>query len=158
MKRLTTIFIAIVMFLLYVTAPSSYSGVDTGEQINWQVLSNGGGKGSSTNFMVNGTLSQTSVGTGSSANFVLGHGFWQAFGGGIPGCCVVRGDVATSQDGNVLVNDLVFLVNYLFKGGAAPDCPDAGDVSIPTDGSVLVNDLVFLVNYLFKGGAAPSPC
>jgi len=157
MKKLTTIFIAIVMFLLNVTISSSYSGVATGEQINWQVLSSGGGKGTSTNFMINGTLSQTSVGTGLSTNFVLGHGFWQAFGGGIPGCCLVRGDVATPIDGNVLVNDLVFMVNYLFKGGASPDCLDAGDVATPLDGNILVNDLVFLVNYLFKGGQLLHP-
>lgn len=128
-----------------------------GEQIDWQVLSNGGGKGSSANFMVNATLSQTAVGTSSSTNFILGHGFWKE-SGGAGGCCVIRGDVATPADGNVLVNDLVFMVDYLFKGGSAPDCLDAGDVATPLDGNILVDDLVYLVDYLFKGGAAPPAC
>ncbi|MFH2048899.1 MAG: LamG-like jellyroll fold domain-containing protein, partial [bacterium] len=73
-------------------------------------------------------------------------------------CCEVRGDVAFPKDGSVLVNDLVWLVNYLFKGGSAPTCLEEGDAAVPTDGNILVNDLVWLVNYLFKGGLAPSPC
>lgn len=74
------------------------------------------------------------------------------------GCCLLRGDVANPKDGAVLVNDIVWLVNYLFKGGTAPDCLDEGDCATPLDGTILVNDIVFLVNYLFKGGATPPPC
>ena len=38
-------------------------------------------------------------------------------------CCQIRGDVAFPNDGSVFVNDLVFLVDYLFKGGPPPsDC------------------------------------
>ncbi len=177
MKNLIIITIAIVLVGLCFAAPKSSAesdGVATtssdqngsrvflapaaGEQINWQVLSNGGGKGTSTNFELNATLNQTSVGASSSDNFVLGHGFWQAFGGGAPGCCIARGDVVSPPDGNVLVNDLVFLVNYIFKGGQEPACLEAGDVAPPLDGLTLINDLVFLVNYIFKGGAAPPAC
>lgn len=55
-------------------------------------------------------------------------------------------------DGSLNVNDLTFLVNYLFKGGPAPDSR-GGDV----DGNGLINvtDLTYLVNYLFKGGPPP---
>jgi hypothetical protein len=74
------------------------------------------------------------------------------------GCCQLRGDVAIPKDGSVLVNDIVWLVNYLFKGGTAPECLDEGDAADPPDGSILVNDIVWLVNYLFKGGTAPAPC
>ncbi|MFH2050104.1 MAG: hypothetical protein ABIJ12_11715 [bacterium] len=73
-------------------------------------------------------------------------------------CCLVRGDVADPKDSMVLVNDLVWLVNYIFKGGTAPACLDAGDCAIPLDGQILVSDLVWLVNYLFKGGDAPPEC
>ena len=73
-------------------------------------------------------------------------------------CCQLRGDVAIPKDGSVLVNDLVWLVNYLFKGGTAPSCLNEGDCAIPLDGSCLVNDLVWLVNYLFKSGTPPPPC
>jgi hypothetical protein len=74
------------------------------------------------------------------------------------GCCLLRGDVANPKDGSVLVNDIVWLVNYLFKGGTAPSCLDEGDCAIPPDGNILVNDIVWLVNYLFKGGTAPPAC
>jgi len=74
------------------------------------------------------------------------------------GCCAVRGDVALPKDYVVLVNDVVFLVNYVFKGGPAPSCLEEGDCAVPLDGLTLVNDLVCLVNFIFKGGDAPPPC
>jgi len=74
------------------------------------------------------------------------------------GCCQVRGDVALPKDGIVLVNDIVWLVDYLFKGGAAPACLTEGDCAIPLDDAILVNDIVWLVDYLFKGGTAPPDC
>lgn len=73
-------------------------------------------------------------------------------------CCILRGDVAEPKDIAVLVNDIVWLVDYLFKGGLAPACLEEGDCAIPLDASILVNDIVWLVDYLFKGGAAPPPC
>ncbi|MFH2049415.1 MAG: hypothetical protein ABIJ12_08205 [bacterium] len=73
-------------------------------------------------------------------------------------CCQIRGDVAFPNDGNVLVNDLVFLVNHLFKGGPTPACEDHGDCANPIDGNIFVNDLVYLVNYIFKGGSPPPEC
>jgi len=58
----------------------------------------------------------------------------------------------------VLVNDIVMLVDYLFKGGTAPVCLDEGDCAIPLDENILVNDIVWLVDFLFKGGTAPPDC
>lgn len=77
---------------------------------------------------------------------------------GTPSCCALRGDVANPKDFAVLVNDVVFLVNYIFKSGPAPSCLDEGDCALPLDGNILVNDVVFLVNYIFKSGPTPSPC
>ncbi len=73
-------------------------------------------------------------------------------------CCFVRGDVASPTNGYALVDDLTFLVNYLFKNGPAPECAASGDISVPLDGLVLINDLVYLVNFIFKGGPAPPEC
>ena len=72
-------------------------------------------------------------------------------------CCNhdgIRGDA--NDNGSVLVDDLILLVDYLFKDGEAPSCEEEGDVN--ADGSILVNDLTLLVDYLFKGGSAPLPC
>ncbi len=71
-------------------------------------------------------------------------------------CCLVRGD-ALHDNQLILVNDLVFLVNHVFKGGPPPLCIDEGD-ALADNGLILVNDLVYLVNHVFKGGPPPPPC
>ena len=73
-------------------------------------------------------------------------------------CCQLRGDVDEPKDGIVLVNDIVWLVDYIFKSGTEPTCLDEGDCAIPLDGSILVNDIVWLVDYIFKGGEVPPDC
>ncbi len=73
-------------------------------------------------------------------------------------CCVMKGDVVTPRDDIILINDLTFLVNYIFKGGPSPGCPNEGDCVSPLDGIILVNDLSFLVNYIFKSGSPPPAC
>lgn len=73
------------------------------------------------------------------------------------GCCNhdgIRGDA--NVDGNILVDDLILLVDYLFKGGSSPACDEEADAN--SDGNILVDDLTLLVDYLFKGGPAPNPC
>lgn len=62
------------------------------------------------------------------------------------------GDV--NKDSLIDVNDVVFLLNYLYKGGPTPDPLRFGD---PTaDCNVDVSDVLFLINYLFKGGPGPG--
>ncbi|HWR83387.1 MAG TPA: hypothetical protein VN285_08795 [Candidatus Deferrimicrobium sp.] len=131
----------------------------TGEQIKWQVISSGGSRGTSTNFILSGTVGQTAVGSGSSTNFQLKHGFWQNFASG---CCQNRGNVdgVIGPAGPVDVSDLTFLVAFLFSGGAAPPCIDQGNVGgiVGPGGPIDVSDLTYLVAFLFSGGAAPPPC
>ena len=72
-------------------------------------------------------------------------------------CCNhdgIRGDA--NLDGAILVDDLVLLVNYLFKGGQPPTCIEEGDAN--GSGFILVDDLTLLVNYLFKSGLPPVAC
>src|SRR5262245_20789808 len=61
--------------------------------------------------------------------------------------------VAGDANGDTLVdvNDVFFLINYLFASGPAP----AGPADANGDGHVDVNDVFVLVNYLFAGGPAP---
>ena len=127
----------------------------TGEQINWQVISAGGGSGSSTNYVLIGTVGQTAVGAGSSTNYGIIHGFLQNFVGA-GGCCQVPGDA--DHSGGLDVGDIVFLVSYLFQGsGVPPPCDREGDAD--DSGGLDVGDIVFLVSYLFQGsGVPPPPC
>ncbi len=66
----------------------------------------------------------------------------------ICGCCVKRGDLL-HDNGLILVNDLVFFVNYIFKGGPPALCPEEMDAN--DDGEINVSDVVCLVNVVFKG-------
>jgi len=56
-----------------------------------------------------------------------------------------------------IVDDLVFLVDYIFKGGEAPPIIDAANVDGIINGGIPVDvaDLTFLVNFIFKGGIDP---
>ena len=63
----------------------------------------------------------------------------------------LRGDV--DSDSRYTMNDVVYLINYLFKQGPVPVPLDAGDVN--KDGLVNVADVSYLVNYLYDAGPAP---
>lgn len=127
----------------------------TGEEINWQVISSGGTEGTSTNYILNGTLGQTAVGFGSSTNYGLSHGFWQQFG---PTTCCnhdgIRGDVDMS--GSLNVADVTYLVAFLKGIGPSPPCEEEGDVD--GSGTVNVADVTYLVAYLKGLGPAPAAC
>jgi len=65
-------------------------------------------------------------------------------------CGDANGDVVVN------VNDVVYLINYLFVPGSPPPDPMAvGDVNC--DGKVDVTDVVYLINSLFVAGS-PPPC
>jgi len=64
----------------------------------------------------------------------------------------LRGDA--NGDGVINVNDVVYLINYLFISGPAPDPLEAGDVNC--DGTINVSDVVYLINYLFISGPPPG--
>ena len=127
-----------------------------GEQIKWQVISAGGTDGSSASYHLRGTAGQVAVGKGTSASYVLGHGFWQPFGGGGGACCQQRGDINNDSVGPD-ISDLVDLVGYMFGGQPYPGCEDAGgykaEADIDGNGSLGpdISDLVALVNYMFGG-------
>lgn len=64
----------------------------------------------------------------------------------------LRGDV--NKDWVIDIEDVVYLINYLYKGSPSPAYLIVGDCNC--DSVVDVEDVVFLINYLFKGGAAPD--
>jgi len=141
--------------LLLLSIPIVAKDNRAGEEINWQVLSNGGGEMSSTNYNIQGTLCQTAVTVMSSANHNIHSGFWQTTESG-PGDCVGLCGDANGDDG-VNVSDVVYLLNYIFTEGPGPQpilaCGDAN-----TDGGVNISDAYYIINYVFLAGAAPVDC
>jgi hypothetical protein len=63
-----------------------------------------------------------------------------------------RGDVNSDHD--LGLEDVIFLLNYLFKNGDAPPVPEAADANC--DGIADLADAIVLLNYLFRNG--PLPC
>jgi len=65
----------------------------------------------------------------------------------------LRGD--TNTDGVIDLEDVLYLINYLYKNGPVPvPILQVGDVDC--DGVVDLGDVLYLINYLYKGG--PPPC
>jgi len=62
------------------------------------------------------------------------------------------GDVNSS--GSVDIDDVVYLISYIFAGGPAPDPLSTGDVDC--SGGIDIDDVVYLITYIFAGG--PAPC
>ncbi|MFH1891573.1 MAG: FG-GAP-like repeat-containing protein [Candidatus Zixiibacteriota bacterium] len=58
------------------------------------------------------------------------------------------------RSGMIDIDDVVFLISYIFSGGPPPAPYDQGDADC--SGSIDIDDVVYLINYIFAGG--PSPC
>lgn len=72
-------------------------------------------------------------------------------------CCVgIRGNINGDIDDQVDIQDLLYLVSYMFSGDAAPPCQEEADVN--ASGTLDIQDLVGLVSYMFEGGPPPIGC
>ncbi len=58
-----------------------------------------------------------------------------------------------SDDGQVNLLDITYLINYLYSGGSPPVEPEAADVN--NDGNINLMDVTWLIQYLYKDGAEP---
>jgi len=55
--------------------------------------------------------------------------------------------------GAVDIDDVVFLIQYIFAGGPAPDPLASGDANCA--GGIDIDDVVYLIQYIFAGGNPP---
>jgi hypothetical protein len=67
-----------------------------------------------------------------------------------------NGDV--TEDCFVDIDDIVFLINYVFAGGPTPIPVQLGDVDCSIDIPIDIDDIVYLINYIFAGGPQPVLC
>jgi hypothetical protein len=56
--------------------------------------------------------------------------------------------------GAVDIDDVVYMIAYIFSGGPAPAPLAAGDADC--SGGIDIDDVVYLISYIFSGG--PAPC
>jgi hypothetical protein len=63
----------------------------------------------------------------------------------------ICGDADGSWD--VDIDDVVFLIAYIFSGGPAPDPYESGDADCSV--GVDIDDVVYLIAYIFSGGFGP---
>jgi len=71
---------------------------------------------------------------------------------GLGDACDLCGDV--DQNGEWDIDDIMFLVNYVFGAGPPPQPLATGDVQC--SGYLDIADIVYLIAYIFVGG--PAPC
>jgi len=64
----------------------------------------------------------------------------------------VCGDADAS--GTVDIDDVVYLISYIFGGGPEPNPVASGEVDC--SGAIDIDDVVYLIAYIFQGG--PEPC
>jgi hypothetical protein len=131
-------------------SPASPLSPQAGEEINWQVLASGGTNGTSTNFILLGTVGQLATGPGASTNFGINQGYWQNLS-----CCVGRtanvdeiGIFPTEVD----LSDLGLMVDFLFlpPGSIVLPCVPEADVdALGGTNPVDLSDLGILVDFLF---------
>jgi len=62
------------------------------------------------------------------------------------------GDV--NLDGEITTDDVIFLVNYIFKGGICPTILSSADANC--DGTITAADIIYLIRFIFSSG--PPPC
>jgi len=68
---------------------------------------------------------------------------------------MVRVFVCGDTDGSeaVDIDDVVYLINYIFAGGPAPDPLESGDADCSSN--VDIDDVVYLISYIFSSGNPP---
>jgi len=76
-------------------------------------------------------------------------------------CCIgsMRGNVEDDFGDEIAINDLVYMVDYMFNLGPEPSCWDEAELEAPFgDTALAIQDLVYLVDYMFNLGPAPIGC
>jgi hypothetical protein len=72
----------------------------------------------------------------------------------IDGAMVIHPCGDANGTGKVNIQDITFLINFLYKSGLPPTPYQTGDSN--GNGIVNIQDITYLINYLYKNGPAPQ--
>ena len=74
-------------------------------------------------------------------------------------CCLGdRGNVDSSPDNVIDIDDLIYMVEFMFNEGPESLCSDETNVDGSIDGVIDIDDLVYMVEYMFGEGPPPGSC
>jgi hypothetical protein len=75
-------------------------------------------------------------------------------------CCIgIRGNIDDGLGDLIAIDDLVYMVDFMFNEGPAPPCWDEAELEPPfEDMALAIQDLVYLVDYMFNEGPPPPGC
>ena len=133
MKRILP-FLAIVA--LSIVATSVLAQTSTNFDQSWHVLSGAGAPINSTNFAVNGSLSQLAIGTAESNSYRVESGYWYG-----PVTCILACDL--NCDCQVNISD-VMQVASLWRCRSGDDCYDEY-FDMDKDGDIDIVDIMLVV-------------
>jgi hypothetical protein len=147
-----------IAFIVCIVALNAAASPGSGEQVKWQVLGGGGGRGVSAGYALSGTAGQTAVGLSVSANYAINSGFWQDFSGSA-GCCAGRtGNIDCDALGDVDIADLSRLIDYQYISFLPLCCVGAANIDGDLGGEIDIADLSRLIDYLYISFAPTAPC
>lgn len=74
-------------------------------------------------------------------------------------CCQgIRGNIDGDENEEININDLVYMVTYMFSSGHEPPCMKEANVDGDIFEQIDIADLVYLVSYMFQSGPEPAIC
>ena len=144
-----------------VTDLTSDRSAQTGEEINWQVVSSGGTEGGSTSYRLSGTVAQTAVGAGAAVSNAVLHGYWQDFDAG-SGCCGeytggATGNTNCDDQGKYNLSDITTLISRVYIDPGTPlCCEENGDINC--DSKMNLSDITTLICYVYVDPENCEPC
>jgi hypothetical protein len=155
MKKSCILILILIMTLIFYSG--SLADQQAGEEINWQVISSGATRGTSPNYILNGTAGQTAIGTGNSTNYILNNGYWQNFSEGSSCCVGVTGNVDCSTLEDPDISDITRLIDYLYLSHNPLCCAEEADVDV-SGGEPDISDITYIIDHLYLSHKALPAC
>ncbi|MBN1211024.1 MAG: hypothetical protein JXA92_00460 [candidate division Zixibacteria bacterium] len=153
-KKVILIF-ALMIILIF--SLNGLANMQAGEEINWQVMSSGGNRGTSTNYVLSGTVGQTAVGSGNSTAYAINHGFWQPFSESSSCCIGVTANVDCSPVEDPDISDITRLIDFLYLSHNPLCCAEEADVNV-SGGDPDISDITYIIDHLYLSHKALPAC